>query len=169
MGMALEGFFVRGGMSVGPLYIDDDQVYGGALIEAYKLESKFAINPIIVLSDDVMKLVDQHVNFYGDKQDAPQRRSVLVGADGSYFINYLDECVDDSRGTPILRHQYLLQHKERIEEALVRYSKMPQVFAKFSWLASYHNYFCDLVSQYDGYHSDLKIEPSLAVSSFFLL
>lgn len=83
--MALQGFFIRGGLSVGPLFVDDNSVYGEALINAYHLESKVAVSPIVVLCDNTMKLVDKHIGYYhGDV--APQVSHVLVNADGRYFI-----------------------------------------------------------------------------------
>jgi hypothetical protein len=57
--MALQGFFIRGGLSVGNLFVDDNSVYGEALIDAHDLESKVAVNPIVVLCNNTMKLVDQ--------------------------------------------------------------------------------------------------------------
>jgi hypothetical protein len=163
--MALKGFFIRGGLSVGPLFVDENSVYGEALLEAYHLESKVATNPIVVLSDATMKLVDLHVKYYGD--GAPQMRHVLKGADGRYFLNYLSECIID--GSEELNVKALRLHKQQIEKSLKQYIHMPTVFAKFSWLAQYHNFFCDSVSLFPEYKPSLRVSKKLASTQISLL
>lgn len=164
--MALHGFFVRGGLSINRLFIDDNSVYGEALIEAYNLESKQAINPIVVLSDDAMKLVNKHLTYYSNADHSPQVRELLMNTDGRYFINYLSECILDGDTGYELDIAPLNLHKEQIEQSLTKYRDKPVVYAKFSWLSSYHNYFCDSVSQLDGYSDDLKVDSELMTVKF---
>lgn len=163
--MALKGFFIRGGLSVGQLFVDDNSVYGAALIDAYELESKVAVNPIVVLCESTTKLVDQHLTYYHGEW-APQVRHVLVNADGRYFINYLYECVIETDDGPELDTKSLGIHRNQIEHALNQYAKQPSVFAKLSWLAAYHNHFCDSVSLFPGYSDELKVSAELATVKF---
>ncbi|MCY7297526.1 hypothetical protein [Alteromonas sp. a30] len=163
--MALKGFFIRGGLSVGQLFVDDDNVYGEALIDAYQLESKAAINPMVVLCDNTMKLVDHHLTYYQGEW-APQLNDVLVNSDGRYFINYLSECVVDTGEGYELDIESLAIHRDRIIEALSEYSDKPPVFSKFIWLSNYHNYFCDSVSSFQNYSDDLKVSDSLSKVEF---
>jgi hypothetical protein len=166
--MALQGFFIRGGLSVGKLFVDDNSVYGEALLDAYDLETNVAVNPIVVLSDDAMKLVDLHLGYYHG-EIAPQIRSVLVNADGRYFINYLSECILEGAEGEWLDVVSLKKHKEQIENSLTQYAAQPSVFAKFSWLSAYHNYFCDSVSSAPGYTDSLKVSAKLASVQFKML
>jgi len=163
--MALQGFFVRGGLSVGRLFVDENSVYGEALLEAHHLESKVAVNPIVVLSDESMKLVDKHLTFYHGV-DAPHQRSVLVGPDGRYFLNYLAECIVETDQSEELNVQALRAHKRQIVSALKAYVSKPAVFGKFAWLAAYHNHFCDSVSGLPGYASNLKVPIKLSTTTF---
>jgi hypothetical protein len=55
LAMALNGFFVRGGLSYGYLFMDEYTVYGPAILDAYSLESKKARDPRIVLSENVLE------------------------------------------------------------------------------------------------------------------
>lgn len=163
--MAQHGFFIRGGLSIGDLFVDDNSVYGPALLEAYGLESKAAVNPTVVLSDDVMDLVLHHCNFY--KGEAPpQNREVLVNADGRFFINYLSECFVDTGVSEEINWATLRTHKKQVEKALNKYRHLPAIFAKFSWLAAYHNYFCEGVSAYPGYESKMLVSEKLASIHF---
>lgn len=163
--MALQGFFIRGGLSVGPLFVDENSVYGEALLEAYEIESKIAVNPIIVLCKNTMKLVDHHLGFYHG-EEPPHVRHVLVNSDGRYFINYLSECIVETYEGEEVDLKSLETHKEQIEQALTKYAGQPAVFAKFSWLAAYHNYFCDSVSSYPGCSGKLKVSSELATVKF---
>ncbi len=163
--MALKGFFIRGGLSVDKLFMDQNSVYGAALLEAYRLESKVAVNPIVVLCDNTMKLVNKHLEYYS-RNSAPQLRDVLKGPDGRYFINYLTECVIEGDESEFIDMDSLILHKQQIEKALQEYSSIPTVFSKFSWLAAYHNYFCGMISGYPTYNDKAKISEKLASVQF---
>lgn len=154
--MALRGFFIRGGLAMDQLFIDENSVYGAALLTAHDLESNVAVNPIVVLCDNTMALVDHHITFYSH-EIAPQLRDVLKGSDGRYFLNYLTECVIDGDEQDFLDVKQLHQHKEQIEVALLVNAEVPKVLSKFTWLASYHNYFCDMMSNFPGYEDSLKV------------
>lgn len=166
--MALKGFFIRGGLAADELFMDENSVYGAALLEAYRLESKAAVNPIVVLCDRTMRLVDMHITYYPG-EIAPQLRHVLKGPDGRYFLNYLTECIVEGDYQEFLRADLLRQHKERIESALKNYAAVSTVFSKFAWLAAYHNYFCDMVSGYTEYEPSLKVSATLAATQFQLI
>lgn len=47
--MIQHGFFMRGGISIGKLYMDDETVFGHAFLRAYETESREAIYPRLVL------------------------------------------------------------------------------------------------------------------------
>lgn len=47
--MAIEGFFVRGAISIGDAYVDDIAVFGDALVQAYDGEINLARDPRIIL------------------------------------------------------------------------------------------------------------------------
>lgn len=163
--MALRGFFVRGGLALHLLFMDENCVYGMALLEAYRLESKIAIYPIVVLCDRTMKLVDRHIGYY-DEGWAPQVQDILKGPDGRYFIHYLSECIIEGVDRIYLDAKSLLLHKQNIESALKEYAADTGVISKFLWLAAYHNYFCDTVSIYPEYDDGLKISATVPVIQF---
>jgi hypothetical protein len=164
--MAQHGFFIRGGLSIGPLFVDNNSVYGPALLEAYRLESKVAVNPIVILCDNTKELVLRHINYYANKAGSPQNRYVLVNSDGRFFINYLSECSLQVDGYEEIDWNALRIHKEKVEAALTEHSAAPTIFAKFSWLAAYHNHFCNSVKTYPGYDPNLIISSNLATVKF---
>lgn len=56
-------FLIRGGITIGDLYINNDFVYGKGLLESYKLESQNAIFPRIIISENCMDEFIQNNNI----------------------------------------------------------------------------------------------------------
>jgi hypothetical protein len=59
---AMEGFLLRGGMTVGEIIHDDECVFGPGLNRAYELETKVAVYPRFVLDPNVLS----EFGFIGD-------------------------------------------------------------------------------------------------------
>ncbi len=141
--LALEGLFVRGGVAVGLHYMDNDIVFGPALIDAYKLESERANAPRVILSKEVKELVKEHIQYYSTNYPAPQLNLICIDADGEWFINYLQAAIIDEDALD-MSTVWLQQHKTIVEEKLKEYKSNSKVFNKYRWVAQYHNYFCKL-------------------------
>lgn len=81
------GSFVRGGITVGPIYMDDDVAFGKGLLDAYKsAESKPARDPRVALAPCAMDLVHHHLAYYAEVSESPQNFSLLFDADSQMFI-----------------------------------------------------------------------------------
>lgn len=153
LALTLDGFFIRGGVAIGDFYGDDDFTYGPAIIEAHKLE-KVAIYPRIILGDEVVELVKQHINYYAEPEYSPQNFELLKdNTDGKWFINYLDAVMENvsENGDYEEAIKLLQQHKQEIEKNLNKFSTNQYVLNKYVWSAQYHNYFCssNLPKQFD--------------------
>jgi len=141
--MAIEGFFVRGALAVAPAYIDDIAVFGEALVEAYHGENHLARDPRIILTNTAMQAAKRHLKYYPDQTKSPHVRAILKDSDGQWFINYLD-CVLSKKEDGEPYYEELMQHKAAVEQKLADHKSNPPVWSKYAWVASYHNYFCDL-------------------------
>jgi hypothetical protein len=141
--------------------MDDDIVFGKALIEAYRLERQYARDPRIILCPMTIKLMKYHMGYYGEPEHSPQNREVLIDADGQYFINYLMATWPDVAENPEL--DLIEKHKEMVISKLEKYRNDPRIWAKYAWVLNYHNYFCTDVVGIDGSHcintSYLTIKP----------
>ncbi|HEY2236973.1 MAG TPA: hypothetical protein VGK01_26130 [Candidatus Angelobacter sp.] len=51
---AIHGILLRGGVSLGPCYGDDEYLFGPALIQSYRLEEQVALFPRIVIDTDLV-------------------------------------------------------------------------------------------------------------------
>ena len=81
------GFLIRGGATIGNLYHSSGIAFGDAMVEAYRLESKTAIYPRIVLSHKV----STHAAWmkWG-------KVNLRRGSDGLYYFNYYRNLVFNS-------------------------------------------------------------------------
>lgn len=140
--MALNGFFVRGAISIGNAYVDEIAVFGDALLEAYDAESKVARDPRIVLTPSAIEASKSHLEYYHPPSGAPHVHYLLQDADGQWFINYLEAVLwlEDGHG-PF--YDEFLKHKAVVEQKLSEYKSKPAIWSKYAWVAGYHNYFCD--------------------------
>lgn len=156
--MAIKGFFVRGAIAVGEACVDEITVAGDALLQAYEGEAILARDPRVILTKSAIRLVKKHLNYYGNQPHAPQAHMLLQDSDGQWFVNYLDEVLiyDDERD-PFYKE--FMQHKREVEKKLNQHRTEPAVFAKYSWVASYHNFFCDLHKRY--FSKEHKIDTEL--------
>ncbi len=147
MKMTMEGFFVRGAIAVGDLFMDDITVFGDGLIEAYEAETTLARDPRIVLAPSAQRAVNRHLTYYGGGSHAPQNHALLKDSDGQYFVHYLDTLIPENG---IFFEPELAIHKAKIEEKLAHSKSRPAIWAKYLWAANYHNYFCDQNSCIDA-------------------
>ncbi|MFI8715184.1 hypothetical protein [Brevibacillus brevis] len=145
LALTLEGFFIRGGLAVGDYYGDNEFAYGPSIIEAHYLENNQAIHPRIILSDESVQMVREHIDYYAEPSWAPQYRDLLQdNTDGKWFINYLEALMTDAHEQGNYQDvvTQLLVHKDVIEQNLTKFQGNARVYPKYEWAAQYHNYFC---------------------------
>ncbi|MDR4498416.1 MAG: hypothetical protein MRK02_10920 [Candidatus Scalindua sp.] len=61
------GILARGGISIGPVIHENGILYGQGIISAYRLESKTAVYPRIVVSDQIIKNYYKEISLYLEK------------------------------------------------------------------------------------------------------
>ena len=92
--MALSGFFVRGALTLGPLCVTDEIIFGTALIESYQLESKASIVPRVVVTEPVVNAIAAQVRLSGNQSPGSQEELLCRDIDGWWFVNYLQAAVE---------------------------------------------------------------------------
>lgn len=157
--MITHGFFIRGGMAIGELYMDDEIVFGEGLIEAYETEQNLARDPRIVLSKSAIEYVEYHLKSYPDVKSAPHYDELLKDRDGQTFINYLSLIIEFETEYEVYFDK-LRSHKIIAESRLKDFVSKPPIWNKYLWVANYHNWFCDQSSHFDeSYKIDLSEIP----------
>ena len=139
-GLAEDGFFLRGAITKGPHYQDQDIVYGNAFLNAVK-QDKSGEPPRLVIGPSVECMILKHLASYG-YHEAPHHDSLLEDtSDGRLFVSYLNvafECFPDE---PI-NHELLAAHSKEVRKGLQKHKNDERVLPKYMWLAAYHNYVC---------------------------
>src|ERR1700733_1837957 len=128
--LALNGIFVRGAMSRGPIYINDEIVFGPALVHAYRMEQSVAIYPRIVV-DGASVIAGMQSRVGKENMKALCEDYLFYGDDGQWSVNYLqagDEFAE--------RLTFLKEHSRVLRRNLSELSD-PAVRAKFVWLPSF--------------------------------
>ncbi len=101
------GYVLRGGITRGELHHQDGVVFGKALIEAYKLESKKAVVPRILVSEELAKEYNKTT-----MDDANNYLEKVDDRNEEYFLNYLKLSFQN----PETRKRYEDKTKETIEQ-----------------------------------------------------
>ncbi len=136
------GFFVRGAISIGQLFMDEDVVFGSGLLEAHDAESNLARDPRIILAPSALERVEQHLCYYGHIKETPHDLYLLEDVDNQVFLNYLWIPLDEGEPDPDYWIN-LRNHKKEIEANLGRFRDNPRIWSKYAWAANYHNFTCD--------------------------
>ena len=122
-------FLIRGGITIGELFIDSTVVWGTGLIEAYSIENSLANYPRILLSSKLLKEYDSCVhtlNLYA---------FIKEDFDGFWFIDFLVFAPNITLIPSIA---------ERLHEIVAHYVEKPEkVKQKINWIISYFNAVCD--------------------------
>lgn len=77
---------LRGGLTIGDLYVDDILVWGQGLLRAYELENEIAIYPRIVVDSCIIHAIDKTIFTGGNKFDVCK---IGQDTDLTMFIDYL--------------------------------------------------------------------------------
>lgn len=158
--MIQHGFFVRGAVSVGNVYIDEDIAFGDGLIDAYEGESKLARDARVVLTSSAVSYIRRHLKYYAEPKESPQYAELLQDVDGQWYINYLLTTLNSpDDGGPFI--DIIVDHKRKVEECLRKFVKEPSVWSKYLWVANYHDWFCNNYQRYFEKPDDLKIDSRL--------
>lgn len=158
------GMVCRGGGSLGDFYLDDDMIYGAALIEAYEIESKKAVYPLIMLSNDIMNCLSQEVGFQAQSiWSCKPQDWYFVQVNGNSYLNYLKAAFKPTKDYNDdfyfwFDYRFIAKHKVLIEENLRKYERVGSVHSKYVFLAEYHNYFLSFCRSEWGYCDELLVD-----------
>ncbi len=134
---------IRGSVSVGDIYISGGRVFGPGLIEAYELESKYALYPRIVIDP---RLIQEYKtsNLLKAKWHSVEDELKIIGNllrqgdDGMWFIDYVT-ALEQELDEPEMYPNFLRRHREVILSGAKNHAKLNAILSKFVWMANYHN------------------------------
>ena len=139
--LAADGFFLRGAITAGHHYQDQDIAYGDALLEAASL-NETGKPPRLVIGSSLEPMISEHLSWYGDKLWAPHYRRLLEDPDDKkLFVNYLGIAFAYYPDGPT-NYRLLAAHRKAVRKGLREHESNPSVRSKYVWLATYHNFVC---------------------------
>jgi hypothetical protein len=140
--LVMRGFFVRGAIAIGLHYMDDEIVFGEAILEAYDQESNVALNPRVILAPSAVSSLAKHREKYEEREEqAPQADVLLKDTDGKYFVNYL-AFLTAPPGRSCPGEDDMRQHKRRVSYELQSKIARPRIWTKYIWAAKFHDFWC---------------------------
>src|SRR4051794_24673351 len=162
--MTMNGFFVRGALTQGPVCLTDEIIFGSALIECYQLESKASIVPRIVLAEPLQVLLTNSYQSSSGTVDPGAEQAICRDVDGWWFVNYLQAAVENSG----VKWDLIERHKASVLESL-SHTTRHDVLPKFGWACRYHNVFCHWHRDDPDYSDQYRISRVDEQSTIFRL
>lgn len=130
-------FLIRGGITLGDLYIDDTFVLGPGLIDAYKLESQKAKFPRIIVDESYAEKAMLYLKDACSRiNEGKEKCAIIKDDDGVYFLDYLEPNpygIDRSIDTT---YEWIKQDEEILNIILSSATGCPK--DKSDWLKKYH-------------------------------
>ena len=122
-------FWLRGGITIGELYIDNSVVWGTGLIDAYNIENNLANYPRVIISDKVLKKYEdckiKELNLYA---------LIKEDFDGLWFVDFII-------AAPNLKQIPTISGI--LNERVVLYANASdRVKQKINWVITYFNSYC---------------------------
>lgn len=85
--MLLNGFIIRGGISIGSFFSDRNMIFSKGLVNAYEIESKVSVVPRILVDDKILIKIKEYDSM---QKVNPFLKEILIRdnvLDSNYFIN----------------------------------------------------------------------------------
>jgi hypothetical protein len=145
------GFPFRAGIAIGAgCSLNSSDIYGPALAEAYRLESKVAVYPRVVLSDSILEWLDSFENkSYASAEDQRVayamkekcKEMLMHDEDNALALDYLKESTLVSLGGETNVAKPISGMKLFVNEMIKKFSseENPQILDKYKYVARYIN------------------------------
>lgn len=110
--------FFRGGIAKGDIFVEDNVIFGPAMVEAYSMESRMAVDPRIIIlpelfKDEAKKCPEIKMLCYKDDDECYCVENILVKTDREQkkkVLAHIQEVLDTTRDVRV-RQKYLYLKK----------------------------------------------------------
>jgi len=134
--MVEHGYLLRGAVTIGDLYHSKDHVVGPAMVKAYRMESKEANYPRVIVDPQIFALARSNPGETNtpEQEEEHVRNYTTKDKDGRYFFDYVSwDSVVEVTGGENDRYPAYLKKLSRLIEAGLKHSD-PHVKEKYLWL-----------------------------------
>ncbi len=145
-----EGLLLRGGITIGGFYADENLVFGKGLISAVELEEKYAVVPRIIIDKENFKTVVDALIDNGQ---------LIRDFDGYCFVNYFDiGALKLIKGQCVKLINSHCKYHMGVKDP-VKIAQKEKVISKYMWLLARFNSQCIRMGV-----SDLAIEYEIKIN-----
>ncbi len=149
------GVLIRGAVSYGYIYHEDNILFGEGMINAYEMESNLALFPRIIIDPRIIELIEEYAIKVGrfpdeieDNKDSMfipslMYKQIRKDNDGLYFIDFLN--LKDVGGYwyvplhPNFQETFLHYKHKLIEKLNEIQNHSEKIKVKYNWLKEYYN------------------------------
>ncbi len=169
------GYLVRGALTLGEAHATAGRVFGPGIVTAYKLESELAIYPRIIIDPATLAFdTPEKIRLLKSAQHDIELEREYLGSllrrdsDGVWFIDYLRASQSEFDGGAPAYIDFILDHKNLVENGLKQFKNLNRVVGKYLWLANYHNttvetFAEEALEEFDVEKDELRVDADLLV------
>lgn len=110
------GVILRGGITIGDIIHNEKMIVGPAMIDAYTLESKYAINPRIIIDYQVVSMFGKAYGRCRKKNKNIDTTMINIDDDNLFYIDYFNFSERDRTGGFFYHNDYLHLLKRMVAE-----------------------------------------------------
>lgn len=110
------GVLLRGGITIGDIIHNEKMIVGPAMIDAYTLESKKALNPRIIIDTQVISLFEKAYARCRKNIKNIDTTLINIDDDNMFYIDYFNFSERDRTGIRFYLNDYLSQLKMLVAE-----------------------------------------------------
>lgn len=125
---------LRGGITIGDIIHNEKMIVGPAMIDAYTLESKCAINPRIIIDSKVIPLFEKIFDRCRKNNHLNDTTLINKDNDDRYYIDYFNFPERDRIGTNKYMNDYLGQLKMLVYEN--ENNENQRIRDKYLWMSN---------------------------------
>lgn len=146
---------IRGGITKGKFFVNDDLLFGKGLIDVYTLENELAIYPRVI--------VDKRANVFSDEilKSLENNGFITKDVDDFYFIQYLSALGELSCDAIKINIKKMVNNcRYRTTTDIKIINQKERLISKYLWLITRFNSFMDTKKDFDN-----KIEFDTKINS----
>lgn len=144
-----KGIYIRGGMTYGKLYHEDNICFGPAMVEAYNLEQKATYPRIIIDKNTIQKALDSP-GLDRHQIDFKDIEKLIKIEDNICYIDFLSNAPDEIEEKEKVNN-FFSNIKKNITSHLNNKDYSEEVLKKYKWFVNYYNNSIErIIKEYGG-------------------
>lgn len=144
-----KGIYIRGGMTYGKLYHEDNICFGPAMIEAYNLEQK-ATYPRIIIDKKVIEKALVSPGLDRHQIDFEDIEKLIKIEDNICYIDFLSNAPDEIEENEKVNN-FFSNIKKNITSHLNNKDYSEEVLRKYKWFVNYYNNSIErIIKEFEG-------------------